>query len=164
MPNICEYTVQLDEAATSYDDCVARVQRLVKLYRGTEHARSDAGKYRNFILSSPFGSTLLWSNVKHDVPRISLAYRDGEKCTFPTKNVRCILPLAALLVLGSNTSATLSVQFHGEMPSEEVMLTASQLARQVRPGLVCPSWFPDDCFYGRCGEPISVPNHLDFRA
>lgn len=105
MPNICEYTVQLDEAATSYDDCVARVQRLVKLYRGTEHARSDAGKYRNFILSSPFGSTLLWSNVKHDVPRISLAYRDGEKCTFPTKNVRCILPLAALLVLGSNTSA-----------------------------------------------------------
>lgn len=164
MPNICEYTVKLDEDAVVYGDCVGSMQRLVKLYRTSEAAQSDAGKYRTVILGSPFGSTLLWSNVKRDVPRINLSYRDGQSCAFPTNGDRCILPLAMLLVLGSNAVSALSVRFFGDTPSDEVMTAAAQLARQVCPGITCPAWFPRRFLGGAYGGPINVPEYLDFRA
>lgn len=163
MPRICEYTVKLDEEAVSFDDCFVPMRQLVQLYRARGFSQSDDGKYQTVILESPFGSALLCSNDGHDVPRINLSYRDGAVCTFPTYKNRCILPLAMMLVLGGNEFATLNVQFHGEMPSDEVMIAAAELARQTCPGLTCPAWFPEVLFGSANVELIYVPDHLDFR-
>lgn len=162
MPNFCKYSVQLNESAISYEKSVVRVLRLVRLYCYSDLARSDDGQYRSFVLSSPFGSTLLWSNKKRELPRIDLVYRDGEACAFSTDGARCVLALATLLTLGHNPSTSLSFVFSGEMPTDEVMLTASHLAWQVCRGLTCPPWFPRRVFYGgsSCKSMYPAPRGL----